>query len=298
MSSIQKILMREHEKQRGMALTEKMRARDGGRPVPSKCPSCGDYRCSCRCPGCPQCGGSGYVKENGEAVIGDSDFGKIIPCSRMRERSLLRSIESGEGRGGLTADELKFLDWKLVIPGISDGTKAMSFVQPAVERGHGMGIMLGKWGQAKTLLMKIAVAKFIRAGKSAHYVKLTTLMDDIRTAYDEREGKMTALVNKVREWQSLDLLCLDEIDKDTGTDWAETRLFDMVDERWVLAVREKALTLFASNYASPNEIPGYLRSRIEDNRFSMIGADGKSTAFCVYLNGADGRKSMLPGRKY
>jgi hypothetical protein len=293
MDTIQKALLRTWDDQRRAALLERMAARTGGASVPAKCPGCDSYSCSCRCPGCKICGGSGYLR-NEKSLHNIT----LEACPNYRAGNIKRSIALGQGRGGLTADELSFLDWSLILPNISDGMKAMAFVKPAVARGFGMGIMLGKWGQAKTLLMKIAVAQFIREGKTAHYIKLTTLMDDIRTAYDEKENKMTALVTKIREWQSLDLLCLDEIDKDAGTEWAETRLFDLVDERWVLAIREQALTLFATNYASPNEIPGYLRSRIEDNRFAMIDKDGKSASFCVYLNGSDGRKSMQTGRKY
>jgi hypothetical protein len=293
MDTLQKVVLKQHENMRKNAIALQMTERSGGAVLPQKCNACGDYICSCRCPGCKTCGGSGYIR-----VEKDPHHITLDPCPNYRAQNIKRDISDGKGRGGLTANELATLDWDLVIPGISDGTKAMKFVKPAVERGYGMGIMLGKWGQAKTLLMKIAVAKFIHDGKSAHYIKLTTLMDDIRTAYDEKENKMTALVNKIREWQSLDLLCLDEIDKDTGTDWAETRLFDLVDERWVLAVRQSALTLFASNYASPNEIPGYLRSRIEDNRWAIPNEDGHPASFCVYLNGADGRKSMPDGRLF
>jgi hypothetical protein len=293
MDTMQRLVLKEHDNLRKVAIAQRMAERSGGAKLPEKCPACGDYVCSCRCPGCKTCGGSGYIR-----VEKSPTEYRLDPCPNYRAKKIKQDIAGGRGRGGLTAQELATLDWNLVIPGISDGTKAMAFVKPAVARGWGMGIMLGKWGQAKTLLMKIAVAEFIRAGRSAHYVKLTTLMDDIRTAYDEKENKMTALVNKIREWQSLDLLCLDEIDKDAGTDWAETRLFDLVDERWVLAVREQALTLFASNYASADEIPGYLRSRIEDNRWAMMDKEGKPASFCVYLNGADGRKSMHEGRKY
>ena len=293
-TTIQDNLLKIRDDQRRTELARRMAERSAGQPLPAKCPDCGNYQCSCLCPGCQTCGGSGYLK----IKTNNQYASTVTPCPNMRANNLKRTLANGEGRGGLTADEIKTLGWNLVMPGISDGHKAMKFVKPSVERGYGMGIMLGKWGQAKTLLMKIAVAQFIRQGKSAHYIKLTTLMDDIRTAYDERENKMTALVNKIREWQSLDLLCLDEIDKDAGTEWAETRLFDLVDERWVLGVRGQALTLFASNYSSPDQIPGYLRSRIEDNRFSMLDDKGQPAAFCVHLNGADGRKVMPAGRSY
>src|SRR5690349_10155741 len=96
--------------------------------------------------------------------------------------------------GGLTADEVKTFGWHLVLPSISDAHKAMPHVKEAVNRGYGMGLMLGKWGQGKTLLMKIAVANYLRIGKKAHYVKLTKMLDSIRRTYDEKENKMTALV--------------------------------------------------------------------------------------------------------
>jgi hypothetical protein len=217
-TTMQDMVLKLHADARSNALRQRMTQRAGGATLPEKCPACGDYICSCRCPQCKTCGGSGYIRDEKSSVKVE-----LKVCPNYRASSLNKAIAHGEGRGGLTAHEIKTLDWNCVIPGISDGHKAMQFVKPATERGYGMGIMLGKWGQAKTLLMKIAVANFIRQGKRAHYVKLTTMMDDIRTAYDERENKMTALVTKIREWQNLDLLCLDEIDKDTGTDWAETR---------------------------------------------------------------------------
>jgi hypothetical protein len=281
-------------KEKREKLGQRMAERIASLPMPKKCPSCGYAPCQCLCdPDCPNCGGSGYMKQSSpDAQVTDKKFGTLKTCPKMKANNLKKSIAAGETRGGLSAYEIQTLDWSLVRPGISDGMKGLAFVRPAVQRGYGMGIMLGKVGQAKTLLMKISVATYIRAGKKAHYIKLTNLLDDIRRVYDLKEDKMVSLVRKIKEWESYDLLAIDEMDKSSETDWATDRLFGLCDERWVKAVRKEALTLFASNYASKKEIPEYLLSRIEDARFNITDDKGRPASFVVYLAGVDGRKSM------
>jgi DNA replication protein DnaC len=293
---IQDRLLAERDSQKWNALRARMAER--GTPSLEKCPQ-GHYiaTCTCACPNCKTCGGTGFVPADPAAKIGDPKYGQVDPCPNSRANYLKRALASGEMIGGLTAEEVQELSWNHVQPGISDAHKALPFVRESVNRGYGMGLMLGLWGQGKTLLMKIAVANFIRSGKRAHYIKLTKLLDTIRQTYDQKEGKMTALVNEIRKWENLDLLCLDELDKDADTDWAQSRLFDLVDERWVSAVRQQKLTLFAANYSSMGEVPGYLKSRIEDNRWAVADDSGKTAAFTVFLNGPDGRKAMPKGSR-
>ncbi|MBK6646366.1 MAG: hypothetical protein IPG44_11585 [Anaerolineales bacterium] len=93
-------------------------------------------------------------------------------------------------------------------------------------------------------------------------------MDDIRSAYDERENKMTKLVRRMEWWTSLDVLASDELDKVGQTDWAKERIFQLLNLLYQRAVRQEALTIIAANYHSSDELSGYLKSRIEDNRFA------------------------------
>lgn len=296
--AIQELLLKQRNDEKMAGLRLRMAERAGGAALPDRCQSCGYFPCQCECPECDTCRGSGYISADPNAKIGDPKYGQLEPCPNLRTNHLKRTLASGEGMGGLSANEIKTFSWDMVLPGISDAYKALPHVKEAVNRGYGMGLMLGKWGQGKTLLMKIAVANFIRGGKKAHYVKLTKMLDSIRQTYDEKEGKMTALVREIRKWENLDLLCLDELDKDAETDWAKSRLFDLVDERWVSAVREEKLTLFSANFQNMSEVPGYLKSRIEDNRWAVTDQSGKSAAFTVFLNGPDGRKSMPKGSTY
>ena len=65
----------------------------------------------------------------------------------------------------------------------------------------------------------------------------------------------------------------------------------LLDARYQRAVRQEALTVIAANYQNTDELSGYLKSRIEDNRFVSNG-------YVIPLKGTDGRKSMPKNWKY
>lgn len=89
----------------------------------------------------------------------------------------------------------------------------------------------------------------------------------------------------------LDVLAIDELDKVGQTDWAKEQIFQLLDLLYQRAIRQEALTIIAANYQSSDELSGYLKSRIEDNRFASNG-------YLLHLKGADGRKSMPKNWKY
>ena len=253
-------------------LARKLRARDKG-VVIQVCRACGYAPCACRCPGCEICGGSGFVKRHEEGQYeGRALRYAVEPCPNYASRVIRQAVQTGKEMGGLFADEVMKLDWDMVKPGYSDGVKARDAVKACYEHGSGMVLMFGTFGQAKTLTMKIAVAQALRDGKKARYAKLTQVLDDIRLAYDEKESMMTALLERIAEWRELDVLALDEMDKAAkNSDWAMDRIFNLIDDRYVLAIRGRSITLAAGNWQNLNELNGpfgYFRSRIEDNRFA------------------------------
>jgi DNA replication protein DnaC len=89
----------------------------------------------------------------------------------------------------------------------------------------------------------------------------------------------------------LDVLAIDELDKVGQTDWARERIHQLLDARYQRAIRQETLTVIAANLNSLDELSGYLKSRIEDNRFTVNG-------YVVRLQGTDGRKSMPKNWKY
>ena len=242
-------------------------------------------------PTCPECSGVGYVRS--DVPVGHPKFGKVERCPNARLHTHVKSLQAGEidPRVGLTADELRDLNWDLVKKGVNQADQACEVTRRSYVSGYGVVFMYGGYGQGKSLVLKIAVATALNAGKRAAYANLAGVLDDIRTAYDERENKMTELVRRMEWWTSLDVLAIDELDKVGQTEWARERIFQLLDARYQRAVRQEALTVIAANYQSTDEFSGYLKSRIEDNRFVANG-------YVVHLKGTDGRKSMPKNWKY
>jgi len=216
--------------------------------------------------------------------------GRYIPLDSEEYKQLLeknaaeiRKIEHASytpdyTRFGITAAE-GTLTWSAVKPGLSDGYKAMQIIKKAYERGWGMIFLWGTWGQGKTLLGKIVAATGFRDQKKSSYTNMSSVLDDIRLAFDEKENKTTELLRKMEWWSSRDVLFLDELDKVNGTAWAEERIHQLLDTRYTMAVREQALTIIASNTGT-DELDGYLVSRLYDRRISNV----------IHVNGPDARK--------
>ena len=237
------------------------------------------------------CGGVGYIRY--EVPLGHPKFGKVERCPSAQAVMVEKSLQAGEidPRVGLTADEIRTLSWDLVKKGVNQADQACDIIKRAYTAGYGVVFLYGGFGQGKSLVLKIAVAMALKAGKRAAYANLAGVMDDIRLAYDERENKLTELVRRMDWWTSLDVLAIDELDKVGQTDWARERIFQLFDALYQRAVRQESLTVIASNHERLDEISGYLKSRIEDNRFVANG-------YVIHLKGTDGRKSMPKNWKY
>lgn len=242
-----------------------------------------------RCdPHCKECGGTGYVLKAPAATIYDRDFGKVRICSVYGQRLLKERLARGEWdrRTGLEPIEVS-MTWDLVKPKLSDAMKALKAVKPRFEAGHGFVLLIGPFGQGKTLIGKILVAESCRRGITAAYANMAMIIDDIRMAFDSQEAKSTELVRRMDWWNGLDVLFIDELDKMNRTDWAQERMFELLDRRYTRAIRQEALTVVATN-AAIEALDGYLQSRLQDNRLGPI----------VELQGPDGRLSMPAGHKF
>lgn len=268
-------------------LSQKLQLARRQHPGATDTTSSSSYKPSLCYPECEICGGIGYFK-NPNAQIGDPDFGKIETCPNAIRLNLERQLASGclDPRIGLTAGEIPKLKWELIRDGLSDGHKARDAVMVGYAKGYGIVFLYGKSGQAKTLALKIGVATAFRDGKRSAYANMLSILDDIRTAFDEKENRQTELLRRMDWWNSLDVLAIDELDKINSTEWARERMFQLIDLRYQRAIRQEALTIIAANIENTDELDPYLRSRLEDNRFTECG-------MVVRLEGVDGRK-MVP----
>jgi DNA replication protein DnaC len=224
--------------------------------------------------------------------------GRPLPTSEGEYRALQRTesqrlikaeveqYKPDYSRMGILESDLS-LTWDSIKEGYSDGYKARDVVKAQFERGWGIVFLWGNYGQAKTLLGKIMTVQAYRAGKRTAYANMSGVLDDIRLAFDERENKTTELLRRMEWWKERDILFIDELDKSNSTEWAQERLFQLLDYRYMQAIREQALTVIASN-KSDDELDGYLKSRLNDRRVGPV----------IHLNGLDGRQVMPDGWRF
>ena len=231
-------------------------------------------------PDCPHCHGSGYIRQN--LPVGHPQFGKIERCPNAKRRDLTNAVASGEldPRAGVTARDMQELSWNS-IQKFNQAYGVGLKIKDAYMAGAGLFLLYGRYGQGKSLILKVAAVSALADGRSAAYANMSAVLDDIRLAYDTNDQAMSELVRRMKWWIDLDVLCIDELDKTSETPWAKERLFRLLDERYARAVRAEALTVIAANYERLDELTGYLRSRMED---AIFGDN------LIFMDGPDARK--------
>lgn len=236
--------------------------------VPQPAPFIGQYDGPCsQGPACPICGGSGWYRV--EVPPGHPLFGKLQACPNV---SIWKA--AGAEHYGLETEEVEEMNWGQVMA-LFDGRSlnAAERVQQILERGWGWLYLYGDHGQAKTLILKIAVATALRSNKMAAYANMADVIAHIQRAFDENDPNRES-ESRLEWWGELPILALDEFDRFNKTKWADTSQFRLMDKRNNLGIRQKGVTLIASN-TPPEALDGYYRSRIQDGRFETIPLFGQ-----------------------
>lgn len=153
-------------------------------------------------------------------------------------------------------------------------TQAARSVKQVLEKGWGWVYIYGTYGTAKTLILKTAVAEYLKKeARPAVYLRMADLMDNIRSAYDSAKPQ-TEIQRKLKWFTSLGLLAIDEVEKVTETDFVNERRFQILDGRYDLAIQRYGVTILAAN-VSPDKLEPALRSRVLDGRFEIVHITSK-----------------------
>lgn len=208
-------------------------------------------------PTCPICGGLGWYS-GGErlALCPNVDPLKVYPASRY----------------GLSEEE-RALEWKAVLA-FNNTMLARKAVEDTLKRGYGWVYLWGPPGLGKTLTLKIAVAEMLRDRKQAAYCRMAEILDDLRAAFDAKNPSEESQ-RKLDWWADLPVLAVDEFDRVRATEYAAERRFLLMDRRYEQALREKSITIMASNI-DPMQLESYLYDRIADGRFKVVKLAGDS----------------------
>jgi hypothetical protein len=218
-------------------------------------------------PDCPVCGGSGHVRIQDNGDINDPDFGKTKLCPNIDHA---KAYAKGMG---LDESEIRSLNWSKVqiLGNVAEGVNA---VREVIRNGYGWVVLWGDYGVAKSLILRIAVAEKLRDGRLAAFVEMTDILNDLRGSYDKDQPDHEA-ERRLERWKDISFLAIDEVDRINQTPWAKEKQFEIFNARYQQAIRQRTITLFASNQ-SPSKIGGALGDRMQDGRFAVVHITGES----------------------
>ncbi len=218
-------------------------------------------------PNCPHCGGVGYVRY--DVPIGHEKFGKIESCvCRAKDvadnaRSRLFAMSN--------LNRLSHLTFENFNPSGNDRAKFMSsqdrenlhksfeVCEEFARTPKGWLLLEGGYGCGKTHLAA-AIANFaVSNGTPTLFITVPDLLDSLRFAYADPE---TTFEQRFEDIRNSNLLILDDFGTQNATAWAQEKLFQIINYRYI----NRLSTVITTNLML-DEIEGRIRSRLQDESY-------------------------------
>ena len=233
---------------------------------------------------CPACGGIGWVRY--DAQSGDAEFGKLTQCPTCSAPARKRWMASMCGLEGRMMD-LRFTDWSAGNwTDVDDAEKerrteqrrvAWKAIKNALDKRTGIHTFYGDFGSGKTHALAVIVNECRDKLIESYYAPLASVLDHLRSLYGQKQDTS-------EYWQRLldvPVLALDEVTRFNATNWAEDKLYVLVDTRY--RRRTSHLTIFGTNddprkATPPGESIGHLMSRMREGVLVELRGDMRTAA--------------------
>lgn len=218
-------------------------------------------------PNCPICHGMGYLRR--DLPIDHPDFGKMVPCS-CRAEEMTQSARARLFRMS-SLDALKDLRFDNFEPrgrvglGQLQGDSLQNAFNQAktfAENREGWLLLMGRYGCGKTHLAAAIANAAIEANVSTLFLTVPDLLDWLRYAYSGSEMSFEDRFEEIRE---IPLLILDDFGTQNATAWAQEKIFQIMNHRYV----NRLPTVITSNVLF-NDFEGRIRSRLQDPNLVTI----------------------------
>lgn len=218
-------------------------------------------------PNCPHCHGAGYVRY--DVPMGDPRFGRLEACvcraadiaqgarARLFELSRLDRLshltfENFEARGNKNA--------KFMTPQDAHSLEAAKEMAGNFARApQGWLLIEGGYGCGKTHLAAAIANYAVSMGMPTLFITVPDLLDTLRFAYNDPETTFEARFEEVR---NAALLVLDDFGTQNATSWAQEKLFQIMNYRYINSLP----TVITTNLML-DEIESRIRSRLQDEEF-------------------------------
>jgi len=210
---------------------------------------------------CSICGGMGFVTL--DVPLGHPQFGRAVPCQcqqeAIEERRLanLRAVSQLDALSNQTFDSF-----------LPDGIGLTDDKRRNLRLGHdrclefaqdpaGWILLRGGYGCGKTHLAAAIANYQLAHGRPAIFITVPDLLDFLRATF--APGSPVGFDERFQQIKSTSLLILDDFGAESGTSWAQEKLFQILNYRY----NGRLPTVITTNYEL-EEIELRVRSRLVD----------------------------------
>ncbi len=212
-------------------------------------------------PDCPYCGGLGFLRR--DLPVDHPDFGRVVPCTCVEELQRGRQAERLQRLSHL--DQLRHFSFENFEPRGKIGLAPLQ--QSSLEQAYnqartfaakrdGWLLIQGGYGCGKTHLAAAIANQAVDAGVPTIYLTAPDLLDWLRASYDDGEVNFE---DRFEEIRNVHLLVLDDFGSQSATPWAQEKLFQILNQRYL----SRLPTVITTN-VDLEEQDGRIRSRLAD----------------------------------
>lgn len=218
-------------------------------------------------PDCPHCGGIGFLRL--DVPVGHEKFGKLEPCiCRANEisdnaRKRLYELSNLARLSHLTFENFnRSGNPKAEFVSPQEAESLHQAVDASEEFAHdlkGWLLLEGAYGCGKTHLAAAIANAAVQRGVPTLFITVPDLLDSLRYSFSD---PTTSYEERFEEIRNADLLVMDDFGTQNATPWAQEKLFQIINSRYI----NKLPTVITTNLIL-DEIESRIRSRLQDSEF-------------------------------
>jgi len=230
-------------------------------------------------PACPICHGLGYLRR--DLPVGHPEFGRLQICSCRQPQVIARvhqrlfAMSNLDALAHMTFDNFQPHGAQGIAEAEQDSVNtayntALRFAQSPT----GWLLFIGTYGCGKTHLAAAIANYAVRIGVPTLFLTVPDLLDMLRFSYDDPTSTFEQRFEEIR---SSPLLILDDFGTHNATNWAQEKLFQIVNHRYI-----NHLPLVVTTNLALDQIEPRIRSRLQDSelvtRLPMVNPDHRNPA--------------------
>ena len=218
-------------------------------------------------PLCPLCSGMGFVVP--DLPLGNPQFGRAVPCQCQQKVIQARRLSNLKAISQL--DALENQTFESFFPagiGLADDKRrnlqqAFERCQKFAQKPEGWILLRGGFGCGKTHLAAAIANHQLNHNRPAIFATVPDLLDFLRATF--APDSPVGFVQRFQQIKSTALLILDDFGTESGTPWAQEKLFQILNHRY----NGHLPTVITTNFEL-EEIALRVRSRLVDPSLVQI----------------------------